>query len=466
MTTASLDQALNHQASQRIAVVGSGISGMAAAWYLSARHEVTLFESAERLGGHTATIDVDIQGPQGSQAWAIDTGFIVFNDWTYPHFQRLMATLGVESQATEMSFSVHETDVDFEYNGHTLMSLFAQRSNLLRPSFYRLLKDILRFNRQAVRDLDSGELADDLTLGDYLDLRGYSEAFQRRYLLPMGAAIWSASIQDLRGFPLTFFVRFFSNHGLLNVSHRPQWYTLVGGSRSYIPALTAPYASRIRLNSPVTAVSRDLAGVTLTTPHGEERFDHVVLACHSDQALGMLKDPSHAEQDVLGAMPYQDNEVVLHTDIGLLPRRQRAWASWNYRLDQRNASDRVSVTYDMNILQRLESDTTFCVTLNDSDSIDPSKVLGTFTYAHPCFTLEGYAAQKRHDEVSAAAATHGRTHYCGAYWRNGFHEDGVWSALRVARALGCDEAAEPPEPPQATPAHELMPDTPVGEGVG
>ncbi|MDR5875235.1 NAD(P)/FAD-dependent oxidoreductase [Vreelandella gomseomensis] len=440
---------MSNTASQRIAIIGSGISGMAAGWYLSAQHEVTLFEADARLGGHTATMDVEV----GGHSYAIDTGFIVFNDWTYPHFQRLLDALGVPSQATEMSFSVHETSVDFEYNGHTLTSLFAQRRNLLNPSFYRLLADIMRFNKQATRDLENDRLPSDMTLGDYLDQNGYGRAFQRRYLLPMGAAIWSASISDLRAFPLTFFVRFFRNHGLLSVNHRPQWHTLVGGSRGYIPALTAPYAARIHLNTPVTRIERHATGVTLTTKAGTQRFDQVVLACHADQALAMLGDPTPDEREILGAMPYQDNEVVLHTDTSLLPRRRRAWASWNYRLDGRGTDERVSVTYDMNILQRLESDTTFCVTLNDSESIDPTKILGRYVYAHPQFTLAGQAAQQRHDEISSPAR---RTHFCGAYWRNGFHEDGVWSALRVARALGCDEAAMPLGPATALPTSELF----------
>nr|WP_298054998.1 FAD-dependent oxidoreductase [uncultured Halomonas sp.] len=458
----------NSGASQRIAIVGSGISGMAAGWYLSAQHEVTLFEADSRLGGHTATMDVNVEG----RSYAIDTGFIVFNDWTYPHFQRLMATLGVVSQATEMSFSVHETARDFEYNGHTLGSLFAQRRNLFNPRFYRLLSDILRFNKQATKALESHQLdnkalSEHMTLGEYLDQNHYNRDFQQRYLLPMGAAIWSASISDLRAFPLAFFIRFFRNHGLLSVNHRPQWYTLVGGSKSYIPSLTAPYASRIHLNTPVTRITRERSGVTITTPAGSQRFDQVVLACHADQALAMLGDATDVEKELLGAMPYQDNEVVLHTDTALLPRRKRAWASWNYRLDQRDSEERVSVTYDMNILQRIESDTTFCVTLNDSASIDPSKVLGRYTYAHPQFTLAGQAAQARHAEISSAAQ---RTHFCGAYWRNGFHEDGVWSALRVAQALGCDEAAPPPVPPSSLPAHELSTpglQTPQGvEGLG
>lgn len=395
---------LNVGPSQRIAIIGSGISGMAAGWYLSAQHEVTLFEADSRLGGHTATMDVNVAG----RSYAIDTGFIVFNDWTYPHFQRLMATLGVASQATEMSFSVHETARDFEYNGHTLGSLFAQRRNLFNPSFYRLLGDILRFNKQATKALESQQLPDNMTLGEYLDRHHYNRDFQQRYLLPMGAAIWSASISDLRAFPLAFFVRFFRNHGLLSVNHRPQWYTLVGGSKSYIPRLTTPYASRIHLNSPVTRIIRDSTGVVITTPSGTQRFDQVVLACHADQALAMLGDASSAEQEILGAMPYQNNEVVLHTDTALLPRRQRAWASWNYRLDQRDSEARVSVTYDMNILQRIESDTTFCVTLNDSASIDPNKVLGRYTYAHPQFTLAGQEAQGRHAEISSTAY---RTHF-------------------------------------------------------
>ncbi|SFT58290.1 NAD(P)/FAD-dependent oxidoreductase [Halomonas saccharevitans] len=430
--SAARRSAAQRGAVQRIAVIGSGIGGMAAAWYLSSRHEVTLFEAEDRLGGHTATIDVALDG----RDYAIDTGFIVFNDWTYPHFQRLLARLGVAAQPTEMSFSVHETARDFEYNGHTLASLFAQRGNLLRPRFYRLLRNILRFNREATQALEEGRLDPAMTLGTWLDAGGYDDDFQQRYLLPMGAAIWSASISDLRDFPLLFFVRFFRHHGLLSVNDRPQWYTLIGGSRAYIPALTAPYAERIRLSTPVRGIRRHADRVEVRSDAGVESFDQVVLACHADQALEMLGDASAAEREILGAMPYQDNEVVLHTDTRLLPRRPRAWASWNYRLDGRGDDARVSVTYDMNILQRITAPHTFCVTLNDSAAIDPAKVLGRFTYAHPQFTLAGQAAQARHGEISGPVQ---RTHYCGAYWRNGFHEDGVWSALRVARDLGCDE---------------------------
>lgn len=440
MTAAVSKHHLPSRDAQRIAVIGSGIGGMAAAWYLSSRHEVTLFEVDDRLGGHTATVDVELEG----RAYAIDTGFIVFNDWTYPHFQRLMARLGVASQATEMSFSVHETAEDFEYNGHTLATLFAQRRNLFRPRFYGLLRDILRFNREATRELEDGRLNPAMTLGDYLDAHGYGVDFQRRYLLPMGAAIWSASVDDLRNFPLTFFVRFFRNHGLLSVNERPQWRTLVGGSRAYIPALTSPYAERIRLSTPVRGIRRLADRVELRSDGGVEAFDQVVLACHADQALSLLADPSVTEREILAAMPYRDNEVVLHTDTRLLPRRRRAWASWNYRLDGRGDDARVSVTYDMNILQRLEAPHTFCVTLNDSDAIDPARELGRFRYAHPQFSLAGQAAQARHADISGPAR---RTHFCGAYWRNGFHEDGVWSALRVARSLGCDEDDARPSSP-------------------
>jgi len=417
---------------QRVAVIGGGISGMAAARYLCSRHRVTLFEAGPRLGGHTATVDVHLDG----RDYAIDTGFIVFNDRTYPHFQRLLDRLGVAYQPTEMSFSVHETARDFEYNGHTLASLFAQRRNLLRPSFYRLLRDILRFNRRAIADLEQDRLVPRQSLGEYLAKAGFGHDFQRHYLLPMGAAIWSASLAEIQAFPALLFLRFFHHHGLLAVTHRPQWFTLVGGSRSYIPALIAPYADAIRLATPVRGVRRRDDSVEVHTDHGMETFDQVVLATHADQSLALLEDASRDELQVLSALPYADNEVILHTDSTLLPRRQRAWASWNYRLDGRGGAERVSVTYAMNVLQRIDSPHVFCVTLNDSGSIEPTKVLARFRYAHPQFSLAGQAAQARHAAISGAP---GRTHFCGAYWRHGFHEDGVWSALRVAEALGCQE---------------------------
>ncbi|MGQ7959107.1 NAD(P)/FAD-dependent oxidoreductase [Pseudomonas sp. SP16.1] len=411
----------------RIAIIGSGIAGLTCAYLLNRRQQVTVFEAGDWIGGHTHTLDVEVDG----RMYAIDTGFIVFNDWTYPNFIRLLEQLGVGYQPTEMSFSVSDPANDLEYNGHNLATLFAQRRNLLSPGFWGMLRDILRFNRQAPEDLANGSIAADTTLGDYLRRNGYGERFTRHYLLPMGAAIWSMSPAGMLAFPLQFFVRFCKNHGLLSINERPQWQVVSGGSRSYVTPLTASFAERIRLNCPVQRVERDADGVTLHSAAGTERFDKVVFACHSDQALALLAEPSAAETDILGALPYADNEVVLHTDTRLLPRRKAAWASWNYRLG--GASEQpAAVTYNMNILQGIDSATTFCVSLNQSAAIDPAKVLARFRYAHPQYSLAGSAAQARWEELLGAR----HSYFCGAYWANGFHEDGVVSALRVARAFG------------------------------
>ena len=411
----------------RIAIIGSGIAGLTCAYLLNRRQQVTVFEAGDWIGGHTHTLDVEVDG----RMYAIDTGFIVFNDWTYPNFIRLLEQLGVGYQPTEMSFSVSDPANDLEYNGHNLATLFAQRRNLLSPGFWGMLRDILRFNRQAPEDLANGSIAADTTLGDYLRRNGYGERFTRHYLLPMGAAIWSMSLAGMLAFPLQFFVRFCKNHGLLSINERPQWQVVSGGSRSYVTPLTASFAERIRLNCPVQRVERDADGVTLHSAAGTERFDKVVFACHSDQALALLAEPSAAETDILGALPYADNEVVLHTDTRLLPRRKAAWASWNYRLG--GASEQpAAVTYNMNILQGIDSATTFCVSLNQSAAIDPAKVLARFCYAHPQYSLAGSAAQARWEELLGAR----HSYFCGAYWANGFHEDGVVSALRVARAFG------------------------------
>lgn len=411
----------------RIAIVGSGISGLVSARMLSRQHDVSVFEAADWIGGHTHTVDVEVAG----KAYAIDTGFIVFNDWTYPNFIRLMDQLGVASQETEMSFSVNQPATGLEYNGHSINSLFAQRSNLFSPGFIGMVRDILRFNREALDDLDSGRIHSETTLGDYLRDKGYGQRFTHHYIVPMGAAIWSMSLADMLAFPLAFFVRFFKNHGLLSVSDRPQWRVISGGSRSYVEPLIAPFKDAIRLNCPVQRITRDEQGVTLSSASGEERFDKVILACHSDQALRLLAEPTEIEQSILGAIDYADNEVVLHTDTALLPRRKLAWASWNYRLD-RTQQRAAAVTYNMNILQGIESDTTFCVSLNQTDAIDPAKILGQYSYAHPQFSLAAAAAQARWQELLGA----NHTYFCGAYWANGFHEDGVMSALRVTEALG------------------------------
>ncbi|MDF3868089.1 FAD-dependent oxidoreductase [Pseudomonas denitrificans (nom. rej.)] len=411
----------------RIAIIGSGISGLTCAHLLTRQHELTVFEASDWIGGHTHTVDVEWQGKR----YAIDTGFIVFNDWTYPRFIQLLTRLGVASRPAEMSFSMHDPASGLEYNGHNLNTLFAQRRNLLSPGFWGMLRDILRFNREALDDLAEQRIPPTLTLGDYLRAGGYGERFAEHYIVPMGSAIWSMSRDRMLDFPLQFFVRFFVNHGLLSVNERPQWRVVEGGSRSYIAPLTMGYRERIRLNCPVHRVRRDGQGVEVFSAAGSERFDKVVFACHSDQALALLDAPSAEEQAVLGALRYASNEVILHTDTRLLPSRRRAWASWNYRLGGPPQAP-AALTYDMNLLQGIEAPVTFCVSLNQTEQIDPAKVLVRFDYAHPQFSLAGIAAQARRGLLQ------GRQHsyFCGAYWGNGFHEDGVVSALEVAGHFG------------------------------
>ncbi|MBG0839360.1 NAD(P)/FAD-dependent oxidoreductase [Ectopseudomonas toyotomiensis] len=411
----------------KIAIVGSGIAGLTCAYLLNRQHDIQVFEASDWIGGHTHTVDVQVEG----RSYAIDTGFIVFNDWTYPNFIRLLEQIGVGFKPTEMSFSVSDPATGVEYNGHDLNTLFAQRSNLLSPAFWGMLRDILRFNRQSLDDLANNRISADTTLGQYLDSNGYGRRFIEHYIVPMGSAIWSMSLADMLGFPLQFFVRFCKNHGLLSVSDRPTWQVIEGGSRSYVAPLTTSFAERIRLNCPVSRVVRDQDGVTLHSAAGSERFDKVIFACHSDQALALLDQASEKESEILGALPYANNDVVLHTDTRLLPKRKLAWASWNYRLGGPR-EQMAAVTYDMNILQGIDSDTTFCVSLNQTAAIDPSKILARFQYAHPQYSLAGTAAQARWEELLGAQ----HTYYCGAYWANGFHEDGVVSALRVARAFG------------------------------
>lgn len=415
------------QSSQKIAVIGSGIAGLTSAYLLSRRHQVTVFEANDYLGGHTHTKQIERNG----RLFPVNTGFIVYNDWTYPNFIKLMQQLGVETQESDMSFSVHDENSGLEYNGTNINTLFAQRINLIRPSFFKMVRDILRFNKETVAALERG---DDLsmTLGDYIAQNGYSKGFRDYYIIPMGAAIWSASTDVMMNFPLEFFLKFFNNHGMLSVDDRPTWRVLTNGSSAYVSELIKPFEERIRLNTPVRKVTRSNSKVVLSTAQGDEEFDQVVMACHSDQALKMLAEPTATEHEVLGAIPYQDNEVVLHTDERLMPKRKLAWAAWNYHIPQRR-SEHAMVTYNMNILQNFkDAPETFLVTLNRSAEIDESKVIERFNYAHPVFTQDGVAAQARHGEISG----HNRTHYCGAYWFNGFHEDGVNSALRVAKLFG------------------------------
>lgn len=410
----------------RIAIVGTGIAGMVAARLLHESHELTVFEAGDYVGGHTHTVTVD--DPSGPVN--VDTGFIVYNEWTYPSFCRLLARLGVDTQPSVMSFSVRDEAADIEYKGDNFNTLFAQRGNLLRLGHYRMLLEILRFYRQSrrlLRDDMSG-----VTLGAYVRDHGYSDAFVERHLIPMGAAIWSADPRQFCDFPAGYFVRFCHNHGMLNLFRRPQWRVIRGGSERYVEKLTAPYRSAIRLSTPVTAVRRRPEHVEVTSSrYGTEYFDQVVLATHSDQALQLLADPTPAEREILGAMRYQRNEVVLHTDTRLLPRRKRAWASWNYHIPEQPHSA-ATMTYNMNMLQTLGTARTYCVSLNSTDRITQGEILRTFTYEHPAYTTQSVAAQRRHAEISGI----NRTHFCGAYWGYGFHEDGVNSALAVGQHFG------------------------------
>jgi predicted NAD/FAD-binding protein len=417
----------------KVAVVGSGISGLSCAHYLSADHEVSVFEANRKIGGHTATVDVQL----GTRRYAIDTGFIVFNDWTYPNFIALMEELGVSSKPTEMGFSVRDPQSGLEYSGTNLDTLFAQRRNLFSPPFISMVRDILRFNREAIADLEAGAIDDAETLGVYLARNGYGDKFIRHYLAAMGSAIWSADGATILAFPVSFFIRFFKNHGLLSVKDRPQWRVIEGGSREYLRPLCARFSDRISTGNPVVKVVRHAGrGVTLRMADGQQRmFDQVVFATHSDQALALLENPTTAEREILGAIPYQTNDVVLHTDSRMLPRNTKTWSSWNYTLGQ--SDERAVVTYNMNILQGIEAPETFCVTLNNTAAINPHMILGQFQYDHPVFSLDGMVAQQRWQEINGVA----RTWYCGAYWHNGFHEDGVVSALRVANALSNSERA-------------------------
>jgi predicted NAD/FAD-binding protein len=407
---------------KQIAVIGSGIAGLTSAYHLARRYAVTVFEANDYIGGHTHTVDVALEG----EKTAIDTGFIVFNDRTYPNFIRLLDELRVAYQPTEMSFSVRNDAIGLEYNGNTLNSLFAQRANLMRPAFWRMLLDIARFNREVRREAARPTAR---TIGEYLERQHFGALFTDNYLLPMIAAIWSMGLKDARAFPLQFFVRFFENHGLLNLVDRPQWYTIVGGSRAYIGPLSAPFRESVRLNTPVTRIERITGRVKLTSSAGTEVFDEVVVACHGDQALALLSDPSEQERNVLGAMGCTENRVVLHTDARHLPKRKKAWASWNYR---RTSDDggRATLTYNMNILQRLKKRPTFLVSLNQDIAAD--KILGRFSYAHPVFNPAVIEAQRQWTTISGID----HVHYCGAYWFNGFHEDGVRSGLRVCKSLG------------------------------
>ncbi len=424
-TAMSSVHALPATRARSIAVIGSGVAGLSAAAGLHAEHAITVYEAAGWIGGHTNTVEVEERG----RRLAIDTGFIVCNDRTYPRFTAMLARLGVATQAADMSFGLQDEASGLEYSGSSLATLFAQPRNLLSPGFVRMLAEILRFNC-AARDCAAGP-AESGTLGDWLAARGFGRRLAAHYVVPMGRAIWSVDEAQLLGFPARFFCEFFTRHGLLSISDRPQWRSVVGGAREYVRALSMPFRSRIRLSTPVAGIRRLPHGVAVRTRDGAVVVhDLVVLACHADTALALLADPSPAEREVLGAFAFQPNEAVLHTDARVLPRAERARAAWNYHA-LREPRAACTVTYDMNVLQSLDAERRYLVSLNLGDRIDPARVLGRFEYAHPVYTPAAVAAQHRHAAISGER----RTFYCGAYWGCGFHEDGVASAHRVLEQI-------------------------------
>ncbi|ADB53137.1 NAD(P)/FAD-dependent oxidoreductase [Conexibacter woesei] len=417
----------------KIAIIGGGVSGLVAAHLLhrTGVHDVTLFERGDQLGGHAHTVEVE---DERGASHAVDTGFIVHNDRNYPCFQRLLEQLGVATQPAPMSFGVADAVGDFEYNGASPNGLYAKRAHLVTPWFQRMVADLVRFNREARELLGTSAGEWDPSLREYLAARRYSDAFVERLIVPQASAVWSADPEQLWRFPARFLVEFFDNHGMLGLRDRPQWRTIDGGSRRYVEAIAARLGERrVRVATPVEAVSRHPDRVEVT-PRGcaPERFDHVVIAAHADQALRLLSDPRERELELLGAFPYQRNDVVLHTDRGLLPRRRRAWASWNYHLTER-ATGRPTVTYHLNRLQALRgAGREYLVTLNRADDVRGEHVIERFAYDHPVYTRAGTAAQRRWEELDGV----GRTSFCGAYWGWGFHEDGVRSALRACARFG------------------------------
>jgi len=412
----------------KIAIIGSGISGLTCAWHLAKNHDVHVFEANDYIGGHTRTLDIETQ----SGNYAIDTGFIVFNDWTYPNFIRLMTDLGVQWKDSSMSFSVKVESNGLEYNGTNLNSLFAQRKNIFNPHFYRMIKDIIRFNRESIATLESHS---NQTLGEYLSVNKYSNEFKQHYIIPMGAAIWSSSSSQMDQFPIEYFVRFFKNHGMLSVGDRPVWKVIKGGSSSYLEPICKPFKQNVHLRSPVQSIHRTKEKVILSVLENgiqnQVHFDEVILASHSDQSLRLLQDITIPEQEILSQFKYQTNETTLHTDEAVLPKSKLARAAWNYFVPQ-DPRHSVAVTYIMNILQGIRSPETFSVSLNMNDLIDPKKIIRTMKYEHPVFNEKAFQAQKRWSEISGI----NRTHFCGAYWGYGFHEDGVKSGLQVLKTIG------------------------------
>ena len=411
----------------KIAIIGSGISGLTAGYLLNKNHDISIFEANDYIGGHTHTHHIELD----NNNYSVDSGFIVYNERTYPNFIKLLDQLGVERQLSTMGFSVKSLNQDYEYSGESLNTLFAKRSNILRYGFLRMLYEMYKFGKEA--DASGAVLDSSTTLGQYLRSKNYSEEFIHYFITPMGAAIWSTPANKVLDMPAYFFIKFFYNHGMLEIFGRPNWWVIKNGSSQYISKLTRGFEDKIHLSCPVESVSRANNGVEITLSNDEKvlKFDAVIFATHSDQALKLLKDSNDQEVEILSSFPYQKNEVLLHTDSSVLPRRKLAWASWNYQLDN-DPSAPVILTYNMNILQSIKSEYTFCVTLNDHNSVNKEKIIKKIVYHHPLFTVDSIKAQKRKHEISGV----NNTYYCGAYWRNGFHEDGVVSALDVCKQFG------------------------------
>ena len=410
---------------QKIAIIGSGISSLTSAYILSREHDVYIFEQNDYIGGHTHTHEVKDK----DKILNIDSGFIVYNENTYPNFINLLNQLGVERQHTQMGFSVKSQKKDFEYAGNSISSYFAQKTNLLKPSFLRMTYDILRFNKLSLNE--SCKIEDSQSLNDYLTSHKFSKVFIDNYIIPMGAAIWSTSPRLMLDMPASFFIRFFKNHGLLQITNRPQWWVIKNGSKQYIKEIIKPFKENIRINTKVDHIKRKNGKVNIYLNDNIEVFDSVVIGTHSDQALKLIKDPSVDEENILKKIKYQKNTATMHTDQSILPNRKLAWASWNYLINE-NKDELVTLTYNMNILQTLNSNRTYCVTINNTHEIDKSKIIKEIIYHHPLYTIESVDAQNRKSMICGK----NNTFFCGSYWGYGFHEDGVNSAIDVCSKFG------------------------------
>ena len=412
----------------KIAIIGSGISGLTCAYLLNQKYDINLYEKNNYIGGHTHTHEIK----NYSKVYNVDSGFIVFNEDTYPNFIKLLNLLDVETEKTTMGFSVKSINQNLEYAGNSISSLFAQKSNLFRFSFWWMLIDILKFNKRA--KIDIRNLSPNICLDEYLDSYRFSNSFKNNYIYPMGSAIWSTNSTSMKSMSALFFLKFFNNHGLLKIFNRSQWYVISGGSNQYIKKMIKQFESKIFLNTEVKSILRvDNKVEILSETYGLKTYDAVIIASHSDQALKILSDPTTLETEILGSISYQENTALLHTDISVLPKRKNAWSSWNYNLDQ-NPNDPMAMTYNMNILQNLESETNYCVTLNSNEIINNQMILKKLKYAHPLLNIKSSIAQLRRNEISGKD----NTYYCGAYWYNGFHEDGVVSALDVCKNFGVE----------------------------